>query len=263
MSNHQPSFSGDRFVTPLYSAKPGSPPDLGGSGTWLQIGDEKFLVTAAHVIDHGYTWIPMEIGFKKLVSPCYMTIPPSGDRSSDRCDIGIYHLLAEDIEAKHPFHEFIKISDVDVDLLHQAGEQFEFFGYPHRKQKSDKTTRKLIPIFMSILSDTVGENIFKKLGLSVFSHVVIAFRRKTMMADGRIITAPLPTGMSGGAVWKKTAGRDERKLAAIVIEYSDDCLIGTRIAIVLEFIRALRPSLSMYIPMPSDTKITASFNVAH
>jgi hypothetical protein len=262
MSNHQSLFRADRFVTPLYSVRPCSTPDSGGSGTWLQVGGEKFLVTAAHVIDHGYTWIPMERGFKKLVSPCYMTVPPSGLRSSDRCDIGIYHLLAEDIEAKHPFHEFIKTSDIDVDLLHQAGEQFEFFGYPYRKQQFDRTTRKVIPFFMSILSDTVDKKIVEKVGLSIYSHVVIAFRREKMVSNGRFITAPLPAGMSGGAVWKKTTGRDDRKLAAIAIEHSEDCLIGTRIAIVLEFIRALLPALSTYIPKPSDTKITASVNVA-
>jgi hypothetical protein len=86
----------------------------------------------------------------------------------------------------------------------------------------------------------------------IHTHVVIAFQRDQMIENGKTIVAPFPDGVSGGAVWKRYPNSDQRKLAAIAIEYRRNCLIGTRISAVLEYIRIALPHLTFSIPRPTD-----------
>lgn len=256
-------FPRDKYVTPLYRMCASNVPELGGTGTWLQVAEEKFLVTAAHVIDEGFIWFPMSKGFKRLASPGVITNPHTGCRDKDRGDFAIFHLLPEDIAAKHPFHEFVRMSDIDVNLNYRIRDKYEFVGFPWRREKRDRTTNQITPGFMSVTSESVSEKTFGLLGLSIYMHVVIAFDRKKMMHNGLRITAPLPHGMSGGAVWKVYEGSEMRKLSAIAIEYRNNSLIGSRISGVLEYIRARFPFLSRHIPAPEDVEIVTTKNKGH
>jgi hypothetical protein len=56
-------FRGDKYVTPLYRLDRNGTPEQGASGVWVSIGTERFLFTAAHAIDDGFVWFPMEVGF--------------------------------------------------------------------------------------------------------------------------------------------------------------------------------------------------------
>lgn len=249
------TFRGDKYVTPLYRILERDVPDAGGTGTWLQIGDEKFLVTAAHVIDNGFIWFPRKNGFKRLNSPGVMTNSRTKSRDDDRGDFAIFHLQPEDINAMHPFHNFIQMSDVDVNLNYRFREPYEFIGFPYRREKLNHIAKQTRPGFMSVTSEAVSEETFAALGLSIHTHAVIAFRRDKMMRSGTRVTAPLPHGMSGGAVWKRYPGTETRKLCAIAIEYREHCLIGSRISGLLEYIRARFSWLSQYIPEPNDVSI--------
>jgi hypothetical protein len=168
--------------------------------------------------------------------------------------------LPEDLAAKKPSHDFIQMTNVEVNLSCQLRDQYEFTGYPWRKEKLDHIRKQTIPGFMSIMSESVSEKMFQQLGLSVHSHVVIDFHRNKMESEGLRVTAPKPAGMSGGAVWKRCSDSDTRKLVAIAIEYRNDCLIGSRISMVLECIRAHFPQLSQYIPESNDIELLTTNN---
>ena len=255
-------FRGDQFVTPLYLIQsPGAVPKGVGTGIWLKVGDEKFLITAAHVVDEGLLWFPMEKGFKSINSPCVVTSPTSEARSQDRVDLAVFHLVAEDVESKHPFHQFVQLSDVDVDLNYKRGDRYEFTGFPWRREKSNLAAKQTTPGYMSVNSETVSEDMFRMLRLSIHTHVVIAFDPKKMVKDGLRITAPLPHGMSGGAVWRRYPNTEQRKLSAVAIEFRRNCLIGSRISGVLEYIRARFPALSHHIPVASDVEIVTTQSI--
>ncbi|MDB6032057.1 MAG: hypothetical protein JWM16_2395 [Verrucomicrobiales bacterium] len=253
-------FRGDRFITPLYRMQPGDVPEGGGTGIWLQVENEKFLVTAAHVIEDGFIWFPMNKGFKRLNSPGVITNSPTGSRNDDRGDFAGFHLAPEDTNAKHPFHEFVQMSEVDVNLNYQFRDRYEFTGFPWRREELDHILKQTKPGFMSVTSEMVREKTFGILGLSIHTHVVIAFHRKKMMREGVRTTAPLPHGMSGGAVWKRYTQSEVRKLSAVAIEYRGNCLIGSRISGALEYIRARFPWLSKNIPQPLDVEIVTTKN---
>lgn len=253
-------FRGDEFVTPLYNILPGEIPELGGTGTWLQVGFEKFLITAAHVIDTGFVWFPMVHGFRRLSSPGVRTSIPANGNVSDKADFAIFHLNVGDAAVRHPYHRYIQMDEVEVDLAYQQGTGFEFTGFPYRKQKLDHRKKITSHEYMSVISEAVDEATFSKLALSIHTHVVILFNRKNMLVDGHRTIAALPHGMSGGAVWKRYPNSEVRKLAAIANEYRHDCLIGTRISGVLEYVRAQFPDLSPLIPEPRNVEIRATKN---
>lgn len=251
-------FRGDKYVAPLYRLHDDGTPELGASAVWVSIGDQKFLVTAAHAIDEGFIWFPAERGFRRLNSPGVMTTPPQNGRDGDRGDFAMFHLSAEDQTSKHPFYEYVDVCMIDVNLNYRFRDRYEFTGYPHRRERLDRGKKRSVPGYASITSESVSEERFRELGLSTLTHVVIAYQREKMMQNGRQITGPLPHGLSGGAVWKRYAGSEDRKLAAIAIEFRGECLIGPRISPVLEYIRARFPWLSPLIPYPADIDIAVT-----
>lgn len=256
----EPAFRGDYYITPMYALDSAGVPEAGGTSTLLQVGTEKFLVTAAHVIDEGFLWFPIDGGFRRLNSAGVITNSPTELRRDDHGDLAFFHLTPEDVGFLHPFFRFVQMSDVDVNLSYKFRDRYEFTGFPWRKDELDRKLRKTFPAYTSITSETVSEKTFDLLQLSIHTHAVIAFQRNRMMVNGHKTTAALPDGMSGGAVWKRYPDSEVRKLAAIVIEHRKHCLIGTRLSVVLEYIRARFPHLSPLIPEPTDVELQITNN---
>lgn len=250
-------FNPAPYITPLYVVQ-GGIPEPGGTGIWLQVGPEKFLVTAAHVIDEGFVWFPREQGFKRISSRGGISNSPTVSRRDDRVDFAVFHLNEEDLSSKHPYHQFVQISNVEVDLNYRTGDPYQFTGFPYRKEKLKLHSKETVPQLVSISSVTASEAVYAKLGVSTATHVVIEFDRKRMLKDGKQTTAPLPDGMSGGAVWRHCSDFTKPKLAAVVIEHRQGHLVGTAIFGVLEYIRGVFPALRGHIPKPRNVAVVVS-----
>lgn len=250
----------NRFITPLYRRASGKRPEQGATATWLAVGRFRFVVTAAHSVDEGYVWFPMQKGLRLLPENYWVSSPPNEDRKLDRADVALFPLRPVEIENKHPAVEFISLDQVDVNLNHKMGDRFEFTGYPWRREKIDPITLDSIPQWMAIIDQIAALNEYTALGCSPLGHIVCRFNRRHMLVNERDLTAPLPHGMSGGAVWKLYPDKEDRKLAGIGIEYPDPSkhLIATRISVILEMIRHLVPETIGLISKPLDVDIDAT-----
>src|SRR5262245_9510017 len=103
-----PAFRGDYYTIPMYAMGAGERPEAGGSATLLQVGLQKFLVTAAHVIRREFIWFPIDGGFRRLNSPGVITNSPGESLRDDHGDLAIFQLTAEDLSFLHPFFRFIQ-----------------------------------------------------------------------------------------------------------------------------------------------------------
>ena len=252
--------NGQKYVSPLYRVPEGGLPEQGATGTWVAIGSERFLITAAHAVDKGFTWIPTATGLRRLTSPGVSTTSPASGRDDDRCDLAIYHLANVDQSSKHPSYDFVDVSMIDVNLSYREGNFFEFTGYPFRLGTFDIKKGKADPIYFSVIAEVVSEKKIEQLGLSIHRHIVVAYLKKNLLKDGKPINPPLSHGISGGAVWKVERGSERRALVGIGIENPKGCLVGIRISAALEYIRSRFPHLAPLIPTPVGLDLTVTEN---
>src|SRR5690349_11127262 len=104
-----PIFESIKALCPIYCWSERERPELIGSGTLLDFGKARFLVTAAHVHDSSrlddetsaqlYTTGKDESGKAKLLplpqSFIVTTLPPSGQRADDRLDFAFVRISDE------------------------------------------------------------------------------------------------------------------------------------------------------------------------
>ena len=217
------------------------PLDQVGSGVIVEIGDELFALTAAHVTDHsddGVLYMPAVDGIVPISGGLsYNPVPSHGSRDKDNADMAYYHLSSE---WRCKLHPSIKPGGVD-DLLMtddlKTGDLFTFVGYPWRKTKrcsgSQETDRA------TYTGHALPPDAYKQLGYNRAVHIVIRMRLKKTYSTRyqSYQTAPHPQGISGGAVFAWPWTFEERlkspdlKLAGIghTFHPNDHCMVSTRI----------------------------------
>src|SRR6266511_981419 len=94
----QSEFMATKSICPLWEATDRDRPKLAGTGTLLDFGKARFLVTAAHVIDHDAASViqPYFFDGSKLTELptgfVHTPMPASGTREDDRIDISFLRL---------------------------------------------------------------------------------------------------------------------------------------------------------------------------
>jgi len=251
-------FDGEKYVTPLYRMDKDGVPELGASGVWLAVGHRRFLLTAAHAIDDGFRWFPQQQGFRKLPDFVFLSTAPQGNRNLDNIDVAIVPLGAVEIAAMHPKHQFVTLAEVAVNLDHHLGDRYEFTGFPYRGATVIHWRRLITQRYVSITDRIATLREYQVRGYSPLAHVLIRYIRRKMLRDGIQITGPEPHGMSGGGIWKIDLLTGDRKLAGIATENPSQYLVGTRIALFLEPLRTIDPTISTLIPKPTDLGVAVA-----
>jgi hypothetical protein len=249
-------------VCPVFSIIRGRAVSV-GSGVLVKLGNDTFLLTAAHVTDQNCgsrLSLPGRqgnVGFHGSQSKT--RLPLSGDRMKDHYDINFLCLDAAMVEALHPRLMPLQWEDVDVFDKTAAGDGYSFVGYPHRKSRVDGH------IISTTLCTFSGEaaplSSYQKLGYNPQHNVLIRFRRgKTVnYSTGHRQTAVHPEGLSGGAVvsWLKRVtpsaeSPPSAKLVGILTAYfeSEHLLAATRINCHLQCIAAKFPHLPFAVCPP-------------
>jgi hypothetical protein len=228
-----------------------------GSGVLLQISDQFFILTAAHVLDAGELYIPDQEGLVMLNGHKDSSDAPNGKRELDRVDVGYVHLQPEIVKHIKAPHCFLPVSLIDVNHISQEEQHYMFMGYPNNAVKRKFGTKAFKSKLTTFTDKLASQNTYNGVAANQADHIVINFdSKKAKDSDENQITPPKMTGMSGGGVWCITKndsieGIPDARLCAIGIEYhtkKHKCLVGTKIAHVLELIRKNYPQLSAHIP---------------
>lgn len=246
-------------LVPLYSHKIGRP-EIIGTGVALAVGDERMLLTAAHVmrdfsddtvfIAKGDGWAGLEGVAHKASTPGWR------DEEDDRIDAAVFVLNASS-------RQYLP-SCVEPDALLPGTplgpqEKYILAGFPRSKLKYDFDRWKVTPRALRFVGRTSPIAKYSGLRARPDLHIVTEFHRERSMQGGRVITAPSVRGVSGGMlVWAPGIMQPTmvgtEGIAAIFIEWPSPRrhLISTRIDVHLALIRNHLPHVAHLVPEPKS-----------
>jgi hypothetical protein len=243
-------------VRPVYRTKRGVP-EHSGTCTLLEIRGDKYLITAAHVIDDYEHWPPLlvgGVGFESVQQihcsdgSLRATEKPQGDRNKDHYDFAVWK-IPEDVAAGLGNVTYITETQVVSDPNVPVGRNYLAMGYPVSRNKHGvNVARKTIVPTTWKYSSTVKEDptFAKALGVSGTTHCFLKYNREHSRNDrGEEVTAISARGLSGGPLMDlgylgapenlDAAKKCEARLAGILIECHDDheAIVALRIGVVL------------------------------
>jgi hypothetical protein len=184
-------------------------PQIVGSCVLGRLNGNYFLITAAHVIEdptyeHPCILAPDSGGFlpiSELKKPKII--------SKER-DLFIAELDGRHLEETRNWRKFIDLGTHNRDPLSSeiaVGASVGFVGFPSTKNPAIRISRHTTPVIPEpkgylIVCEHAEPNKPSYHGYDPSVHIVAHFcPRDYQKADGMRVTAPNPTGMSGGGVW--------------------------------------------------------------
>lgn len=247
-------------VFPVFAAGSQSEPlDHIGSGVVIKIGNELFVLTAAHVTDYaqgdGAIFMPAAEGIEQMTGGLsFNPVPVHGSRDDDIGDMGYYHLSDEWRTKLHPSIKPLSLNDLLLTDELETGDIFTYVGYPWRKTKSRGLTHETE--LFTYTGHASASDVYERLGYKRRVNIVVRMRLKRMYSTRHKarIPAPQPHGISGGAVVAWPSNFVDRhdssnmKLAAIVHTYHERerCMAATRIIPYIMAIVRNNPELAIH-----------------
>lgn len=254
------SYTGDRAVG-LYRVSCFRTPVMIGSGVALELGPERFVITAAHVLDRTLAHdqgIYLSPGIKggRLVSVPRAQIirsamPATGNRDEDPFDIAVIHVLPEVAQQIGPGVKYCQLSDLGPDCEEPPEGYYLIHGFPKRFFRMNpfrRTVRARTLPYGTVLYDGNRGNWVSPPDVPPAVYIDLDYdKRKAVDHQGRRVRMPHPAGLSGCGVWRLCRYRGEQlsswsltnvKLVAIEHSYSPrrQALRCTNIAYALQLI---------------------------
>lgn len=235
-------------VRPIYGATDRGAPVHIGTALLLELPEGRFLLTAAHVIDHNRhtsLYVGADV-FSILQFEALVTAAPHGNRASDHADFAIAP-LSEDLLAKLSDAKFIQEASISRSVASTEGRTYTCLGYPNSKNKTKphkgpKVTPKLLPYTSTGKPATQLPEIAKD-----ELHILVDYNAKYVRDEsGTKVSATDMHGCSGGAIIDlgrispdSLSGPFEPKLAALFIEghAREKVIVGTRLPAILTAVR--------------------------
>lgn len=231
-----------------------------GTGVFIQIQNDYFLVSASHVLNELENLrIPMENGTKEMLKPGGILwlheLDKLNDGETDPIDVAFLHLDKESVEHILEFYKFLQ--EEDIAMEHQFTDQpyYTFLGYPTTLTKLSTTKKSYHATTFWHMSTPLTIDNYPKLKTDPNLNVITSFDRKNSynVKTGKYTTSPYLHGISGCGLWYTNpldVLKDEIKpiLTAIMTDWpikNRTIVIGTRIDIV---VKALMESIHKTYP---------------
>ncbi|HEX8170996.1 MAG TPA: hypothetical protein VF824_10695 [Thermoanaerobaculia bacterium] len=196
-----------KYVVPLYGTDERGQRYVIGSGVLVQVHDEGFLVTAAHVLDENRRAMTnievpgrgalVPIGGQALKSP----LPASGRREDDWIDIGAVPLSPALRDEVGTHFRFLDVTQIDPSDAPGPRTRYTFVAYPSSQHDGPRGGVLTIEP-LRLTSDALSPEKYPR-GFQLETHVCIDFDAKKMVSrTARVQRPPDPHGVSGGAVFR-------------------------------------------------------------
>lgn len=242
-------------ICPIFREDEQGKPEQYGSGVFIRIAGDHFILSASHVFDDFKERSILIPGLESLVEihGSYSTtpLPNSGSRKDDHFDMGYFHLNAEqrsDIDNSLLFLDERDCEPMDVT---SDGDAYTLIGY--QSELSETTGTKAQTEISRISCSGVHDHRYEKLGLDPRRHILIQYRMKKGMSYKTMIQGKKHDfgGMSGGGVFAWSKDFPDPKaiaqphLVGIITGYSSyhNVFIATRLHHVLSAIHNEFPHL--------------------
>ncbi len=238
------------MVTCHYMTIIGGKPQPHGSGVFISIGKDKFLLTAAHVVDNMEDDVYVGIGLHTMIKlGGELTKNISfGNREDDKIDISILKLNDETIEKIKGTYIFTGQEELGINHVIKYMPMYQSVGFPASMSKynSFKKSLKSRPfLYVTIPSDP---KIYEELGCNTESNIVVHYNKNKVKdySTGKFVNGPDLFGISGSGLWftpaqvKLKGVPIQKKLIAIMSDLpsqNKQYMFGTRIDVFTEIIR--------------------------
>jgi len=232
----------------------------------IRIGDRRFLLTAAHVLDKahdGPLHFGLPIGYVEVSGVSKITAVPSAGREADHVDLAFVAIDEHVAKLLADSFAFLPITYIDVMDEGKEGTPYIVNGCPWKKVRKDGRTFR--PNIYELKLTGRKHQEYPSMELARETHIAMEFDPKKMTNGlDRRVEAPKLNGVSGGPVWKAVRVDEQNKkpvltkrLAGIVIEHRKErrTLVATRVAGVLAGIAHPFPHLAQAIPQNPKMEI--------
>lgn len=170
-----------------------------GTGTLLQVGDHRFLVTAAHVFDlldeegeHPLIWNGDPPSLTPLYGNCF--------RTDELADLAVMHIDADQAN-QLPGDWFVRMSAIEFGATLPNGWYF-LYGFPSVLTRQSKD---MVTIFQESFTYRTGLYYGTTSGFRSYSadyHILLGLGNDPRDADDRSKTSlPRLGGISGSSIW--------------------------------------------------------------
>jgi len=238
-----------KSVRPIYGSNEHRKPYHIGSCVLIEVGSSKYLVTAAHVIDHNEITTLYVSGGSDLIqieAEALITKPSTGNRDDDKLDFAILPLSTDIIE-KIGTVAFIKESSILNTTPKSKGKLYLALGFPNSKNKKVNNPDKKVTQNPFVYSSTLNSDskIFSKVGATESQHYLLDFCSKhSKDKNNNVVNSIAPKGASGGALFFIEGMNDPEsyrpntectgKLVGILIENhkKQKVILATKISVV-------------------------------
>jgi hypothetical protein len=241
-------------IRPIYGSTDLGRPEHIGTCIFLDIDKNKYLLTAAHVIDENQHTSLYVGGDKKLVlieGDFTSTEKPGDDRNKDHYDFA-YLLLKDGLLKKLGNIDFFNETAISENREDTTGRLYLALGYPVSKNKKSDPSAKMVQPHYLKYSSTIKTNtvLCQKLGISGKDHLFLGHDSKySRDSEGTIVNTIAPKGISGGAlVDMGNIARPEQlkdniackgRLAGLLIENHKEhkSTVAVKISLIIEAIK--------------------------
>jgi hypothetical protein len=240
-----------------------------GSCILLRIGDQLFILTAAHVLDRltSGLMVPGTQGAVLLGGRVLRSALPPGGRTADRLDAAVI-VPREDVATALDDVPAFRPQDVDLDewmtpapatLKHHV-----LLGFPSTGVRSKRWEKTLSCKGFLLTARQALPDVYVRLGVETPTHVVLDYADDDVNTLTGPTHPPRPNGISGGAIlacgqpFDVSAGN--ASLIAVITErhMSRNVLVGSRLTLFLELIRHDYPELGPQIPRSAGFHLSAN-----
>lgn len=221
-----------------------------GTGIFLKILDDYFLITVAHVAEslnfEFYVGLEKHTIFKLGGN---LVTNKTNNRDKDKFDICVLKLCSETIENISKTYNFLNLQEININHDYKNLPLYELVGFPATKSKYNKYKKKLYSkAYRYITTPVLEKNIYKNLKCSTSYNVILNYDRKKVYNYKKKSTqiGPELEGISGCGLWytpvEEITSKEKPKkyLVAIITEWPINdrkYLIATKIDLFTEVIR--------------------------
>lgn len=242
-----------RAVQPIYGTKNGSPAHV-GTCFFLRVGTQRYVVTAAHVVDESENstlYLPVGPRLVAIAGAFACTKIPVGGRAADHYDFA--YAAADDEYFSDPDRATcIDESDISLNRVSVETHAYMVIGYPRSQNKKFDTAKKSITpkILHYYGTGRRVPELYQRLKLSGEDHISIKYEDQSRTAEGEWVNSIFPRGMSGGPLidlGAQTPPTDHAtttafngRLSGIFLECHEDAniLLSVKVNPMVEKIRA-------------------------
>src|SRR6266699_3636547 len=193
----------ERATTPLYHGSLENPTPC-GCAVLLSVGEHRFAVTAAHVVDKsdlsslylGSSTRPVRMFGTKITTK----VGAGQSREDDQLDVAAVRLDAETTVHLND-EEFIGVQQLDAGRYDLDDEILLVAGYPGSRRRDIPSDQRLEVILYPFLACSRPRNTYERLGRDPERYFALGFAKKRLWRDAVRVIAPDLHEMSGCGVW--------------------------------------------------------------